>query len=544
MSNKKVMVIGLDGATWDLMRPWAEKGILPTFKKLMETGIYGDLESTIPPFTIPAWTSFATGKNPGKIGYYDFLMPKKSLSDLKPITTKDVHGKTFYEILNENGKKSIIINLPGSYPPRIKEIVITSILTQGDNFIFPPDLVNEIPEFKNYRIIPDGSLQVNEKIIDHINDIRKLEKNRFECAKKLFRREWDFFFLLFSAPDWIQHSIYDKLVSGMFDENSDPVKAYKEIDGYIEWFMNNADDINILFMSDHGFTVYEKVFIVNNWLVKEGYLRVERGSKPELPRTIADKEIQKIKAERINIRVPNFLANHSTLIKLFLSPLYKKLKKVLPIEAQIAFQPVLSNTIAYSMSHSGSNFGGIYINDKERFIDGKVEISSYENIREEILDKLKQLEDPETGEKIILNYWKKEDVYSGPKLDIAPDIIFKLKDEYLVSLGYGINPYASKCIDKIGDIKSNHALQGIFLAYGPDIKKGVEIQNAKIYDLAPTILHIIGLPIPKDMDGRVLKEIFKEDSEPAKREIKCQEEVDEKELVKEKIKKLKGVGKI
>ena len=87
----KVLLIGLDGATWDLMKPWAEKGVLPTFKKLMEKGVYGDLESTIPPVTIPAWVSFATGKNPGKLGCYDFLLPKKSLNDTTPITTKDMY---------------------------------------------------------------------------------------------------------------------------------------------------------------------------------------------------------------------------------------------------------------------------------------------------------------------------------------------------------------------------------------------------------------------------------------------------------------------
>ncbi|MFQ6062307.1 MAG: alkaline phosphatase family protein [Methanosarcinales archaeon] len=185
----KVLVIGLDGATWDLIRPWAENGILPNLNFLRKNGVYGNLTSTIPPVTVPAWISFVTGKNPGKIGCYDFLTPRKSLNNLRPITSKDIHGKTFYEILDENGKKCIILNLPGTYPPRIKEIVITSLLTQGDNFIFPPELIHEIPQLKNWRLVSDRSLYVNGKIIEYINDFRNLEKTRFEGAKELIKKK-------------------------------------------------------------------------------------------------------------------------------------------------------------------------------------------------------------------------------------------------------------------------------------------------------------------------------------------------------------------
>ena len=542
MTDKRVIVIGLDGATWDLMKPWAEKGILPTFKKMMEDGVYGNLESTIPPLTGPAWVSFATGKNPGKHGCYDFLIPRKSLNDMKPITTKEIHGKTFYEILNENGKKCILINLPGSYPPRIKEIVITSLLTQGDNCIFPPDLVDEIPELKDYRISYDASLLLSGKIEDYVNDVRKLEKTRFECAKKLFEKEWDFFFLLFSAPDMIQHHLHKELVSGTMDENSNTIKAYKEMDEYIGWFVNEAKNINILFMSDHGFRVYKKTFLINGWLRKEGYLEIEGTSEPtRAPHKVGEEHL-KAMSQRINLRLPVFLFNYLRRFT-WASSFYIKLKKILPIEIRtdLYFQPKLSETIACSMSHANSNFGAIYINDKKRFLDGKVEVDDYELIRVEIINKLKRLKDPETGENnIIKNICKKEDVYFGPQLDIAPDIVFILSKEYNTrsSLSSVNTPFDDRIITI-----NEHALQGIFLAYGPDIKKGVEIQDAKIYDFAPTILHLFGVPIPKDMDGRVLKEIFKEDSELAKREIEYRE-VSEKERVKEGLKKLRGLRQI
>ena len=543
----KVIVIGLDGATWDLMKPWAEKGILPTFKRLMENGVYGNLESTIPPLTGPAWVSFATGRNPGKHGCYDFFIRRSSLNDMKPMTSKDIHGKTFYEILNENEKKCILINLPGSYPPRIKEIVITGLLTQSDNCIYPPALVDEIPELKDYRISQDASFRKGGDIKGFVNDLRKVEKTRFECAKKLFSKDWDFFFVMFCECDAMQHAMHNKLISGMIDENSYQIKAYKEMDEYIRWFVENAKNYNILFMSDHGFKTYKKMFFANEWLRREGYIKTEPKKEPQTRQERDKTELpffllkeKKALSKRMIIKIPGFLSNYLKWLTWFY-PFYMKLKSVLPIEIQQqnVVQLKLSETIAYSIGTA--NFGGIYINDKKRFKEGKVEIDDYENIRTEIINKLKQLKNPETGENVIIkNVCKKEEVYFGSQLDVAPDIVFMLVDEYIVASSLFITKLFD---DKFVDKMNTHALQGIFLAYGPDIKKGAEIQGAKIYDVAPTILHLMDVPVTKDMDGRVLKEIFKEDSEFSKKEIVYQK-IDEKEMIKERIKKLRDMRKI
>ncbi|MDY6893984.1 MAG: alkaline phosphatase family protein [Thermotogota bacterium] len=542
MSNKKVMVIGLDGATWDLMRPLAEKGILPTFKKLMEKSVYGDLESTVPPITIPAWISFVTGKNPGKLGCYDFLVARNSLNDLRPITTKDIQAKTFYEILNENKKKCILINLPGSYPPRIKEIVITSLMTQGENFIFPPELLDEISDLKNYRIIYDIPPVECKNLTNFFKDVREVERNRFKCAKKLFVKEWDLFFLLFSGTDGIQHRIYSTLLSETIDINSDPIKFYKEIDGYVKWFVENSPkDTNILIMSDHGFVGYKNAFFINEWLKKRGYLKL-RVKPKNSPGEIEQLSKAKNKKKNLGIKLPPILLDFLKSLN-WLYPIYRKLSKVLPIEIQATIQSESSGTIAYSISHADTNFGGIHINSKKRFSDGIIIQEDYENVRNEIICELKKLKDPETGKKVIINVWKKEDIYHGSQLRDAPDIIFVLPNKYQVKSSVSSNKIFNNNTSVFYSRCNNHALQGIFLAHGPDIKKGVEIQNAKIIDLAPTILHLFGMPIPEDMDGKILKEIFKEDGELAKREIKYQK-TGKKENVKGKIKELKNAGKI
>ena len=217
-----------------------------------------------------------------------------------------------------------------------------------------------------------------------------------------------------------------------------------------------------------------------------------------------------------------------------LAPFYRVMTGILPFRVQTYdLQPRIPQTTALS-TFSVTNVGGIYINDKRRFADGKVEVSDYEDIRNQIIGELKGLVDTKTGKRVVSEIWNKEEVYSGAQLDIGPDIVF-ISNEYLADISLSGKLFAYQ--------KDNrHALDGIFLAYGPDIKDAAEVQGAGIYDIAPTILHMFGLPVPDDMDGRVLTEIFREDSEPAQREVKYQKIDTESENIKDKIRKLKARG--
>jgi predicted AlkP superfamily phosphohydrolase/phosphomutase len=504
----KVLVIGLDGATWDLLKCWIEEGRLPTLKKLIEEGVHGVLKSTIPPLTGPAWVSFATGKNPGKHGCYDFLLPRDSLDDARTITTGDINGETFYEILDRAGKKCILINLPCSYPPRINGIVITDFLTMGDEFIFPRNLVEEIPELKRYRVIPDSHSRIKE----YISDVRDLERNRFESAKRLFKKEWDFFFILFSGTDWIQHKIYDKLISG---DNSEAIIFYEEIDKYVEWFVENAKDTNILIMSDHGFHTYNKMFAINKWLMGEEYLKV----KPMESKGSSFRE----KSQK-GVNVPVFLLRHQNIFKIG-AFFYGIFRRIIPVTPVIRTEPDTAS-VAYSiLSSANGNCCGIYINSKRRFGDGSVEIKDYKKVRGEIMDKLEKLREG-SGKRIFKSVLRGDEVYFGECVDKAPDIVL-ISDEYNINSFYDEDKNANE-----------HAIKGIFVAYGHDIKKGVKIENAEIIDLAPTILYMMDMPVQRDMDGKVLKEIFEINSELAKRLTKYQE-VDERDRIKERIRRLK-----
>ncbi|MFA4662853.1 alkaline phosphatase family protein [Pyrococcus kukulkanii] len=529
----KVLVIGLDGATWDLIKPWAEEGALPTFKKLMEEGTWGKLESTIPPITGPAWISFATGKKPEKHGIFDFYIPKGSLERLVPISPRDVKCKTLPELITD----SIFINLPASAPPKSRDvgIIIADFLVRSENYVFPEELKKKYPILEEYRITPNESLKTDP--IKYAKDIRDVERKRFECAKQLFLNEnWKLFFVLFSGTDWIQHIYYHKLVGKKFHEIPLEIRGiYEDIDGYLRWFIENMPKLDnewvIILMSDHGFKVFNKFFRVNSWLNKKGLLKITYGKEKEIAwAKTREKELRSFKT----LRVPRKLIKimRKILPQRIQTFILQSLRKYLKVNLGSSVKIDNKNSIALCPISIMTNFGYIYIND-DRF-DKVVSLDEREKVISVLKRELSSLD-------IIKNVWEIRHHPDSP----IPDLIIETIEEY------GVNPRVTSdnIIDDILENPASHDLYGIFLAYGSRIKKGHKIKGAKIYDIAPTLLHIFGLPIPNDMDGRVLMEIFEEDSEFAKREPKYvdpsyYEKRQEDEKLKKAIRNLKLKGRI
>jgi len=309
--------------------------------------------------------------------------------------------------------------------------------------------------------------------------------------------------------------MYHRLITG---EDPKALKLYEELDGYIKWFIDNAGEANVLLMSDHGFRTYKKMFAINKWLMEEDYLKIK-------PR----QSISSTPKDRTTLKVPLFLVNHQQLFNIS-SLFYRAFKRILPSITPVIRTTPDTSSIAYSiLSSANGNCGGIYINSKKRFGNGSVEAGDYERVRNEIMAKLEQLTD-KNGIRIFSSVLRREDIYSGEHLNRAPDI-------FLFSREYNISPFSED------EAANEHSLDGIFIAYGEEIKQGIRITKAAIVDLAPTILHLMKLPILTDTDGRVLKEIFKEGSEVAKRPIGYQEAGEEVRIkAKIKDKRLKSIG--
>ncbi len=504
----KVLVIGLDGATWDVILPLVKEGKLPTFKKLLKEGAWGTLRSTVPPLTGPAWLAMATGKTPGKTGVIDFVK-RVGEHELKPISSSDFreHG-AIWDFLSQKGIRVGIFSYPMLFPPYPVNGFMTSGLGSSANsdFTYPRELKKEILSVaQNYCIFPD--LPLSEKA----NPPVFMEKMRayFEDVKKvmlhLLSREWDFLFLVISAPDLIQHRMWV-----YFDEthpNYKPelakryrplfVDFWKEIDATIAQILNAIpEDTLVFFVSDHGFGKVFAAFNVASWLVKKGYLIKREQSLLNKIRMRTFSLLKKIRQIFLDC-FPNALIVPFG----FQGKVRKELCPSLLSRIDLDRSPVLL------FPHTTGEFAAIYLNEKVVPEEKRAEVLA------QLIKELKSVP-KELKRKTHIDIFLPKQLYHGPKSFLLPDIIFLLEG-YCYSYDDFHDDIEEK--DKPPVFwNGSHRLNGIFLAYGPSIKKGAKI-NAEIYDIAPTILHIFGLPIPKDMDGKVLMRIFEPNSKFAKR---------------------------
>jgi len=527
---RKLIVIGLDGATWDVILPLVEDGKLPTFKKLLENGVWGVLESTIPPVTGPSWLSFATGKNPGKTGVYDFSNRENIYdSKLKAVSSKHCKGQSIWDYLSRSGYKVGVVAYPILYPPyAVNGFIVSGMMAPyyDKKITYPEELGEEIEKISGgYELAVSYYMPKYNDVELFLEDLNRLTDKQFKVVLNLLKtKEWDFFIYICSATDWIQHRMWKYIdrTHPQYDPQTSPKyaeefkKFFLKIDRFLSQLINF--DANLLIISDHGFGPQYGCFNLAKWLEKKGYV-VKKEFKSSFKMKAKSKIFQVLR-----------LIN-----KLF------KIHKVAPkvvdgvsksLSTDISDLIDYENSKAYCLGHT-IPFGAIYINQKV-----KRNQSEYASLKKKIIDDLLRLGD-EIGKPLKITIYDSEKVYKGNKTDLAPDIIFTINNWQCVITENDINKPLFEEKPFSNRHTGSHRLDGIFLAYGPDIKNtGEKLENLRIYDLAPTILQMYNVPIPSDVDGRVLKEIFREESELAKKEIKYQE-TNEKEMIREKIKSLK-----
>ncbi|MHA1362067.1 MAG: alkaline phosphatase family protein [Candidatus Freyarchaeota archaeon] len=533
---KKIIVIGLDGATWEVLIPLVKKNKLPVLKKLLKYSAYGSLESTIPPVTGPSWLSFATGKNPGKLGVYDFLNKEGIDLRLKPVFSRHYRGQSVWDYFSRKGYKVGVVTYPTLYPPyAINGFMISGLAPIDGKITYPEKLRGEIDKVSGgFELVVDYHKPKYDNVELFLRDLNRVTDKQFRVVLHLLKtKDWNLFIYVCSATDWIQHIMwkhidkshpqYDQRVSPKYAEEFE--KFFQKIDGFLAKLMNF--DANLLIVSDHGFGPQDQCFNLVKWLKNKGYLLRK-----------------KIKTE-LGVKVKSKLLQTSTfLVRLF------KLRKFFPHTLAIRVRRGLltsiadvidfDRSVAYCLGHT-IPFGGIYINSNIKNSD------KYEKIKMKIISDLKRLSN-DIGRPLKVTIYEPEKIYNGDKIHLAPDVIFTINDWRCVILEKSFDrplfedkPYSNRHT-------GSHRLNGILLANGKDIKKGYKVEKAKIYDIASTIFHIFGLPIPKDMDGRVLMEIFEPDSEPAKRKPVYVDpsyyDKSEEDKLKSKIRELKLKGKI
>ncbi len=491
--NRKVLIIGLDGGTWEIFNPLILKGLMPTLKKMASDGIRGTLKSTIPPITPAAWASFQTGVNPGKHGVFSFSGYDPKNNCIKIVNSKSLKVQTIWEYVSQQGKKVVSINVPLTYPPkRINGCMISGLLTPSieSNFTYPKRLREEILHNVGHYQLPEtgSNYRPFQDFRGTINYLIDMVKNRTAVALYLLNRcQWDLFMVHFQATDFLQHPFWGYMKEGhaLFDrEKADYIeKFYRLLDRCLAKITENQNEETIIIlMSDHGFQSANKIFYLNTWLYKNNLFFPRESHLSEKVINSATSIVRRIDR---HVSIRRF------------SILNKLEQKVSSTSNQNRLHFDSSKSIAYAGIAGG--FGAIHLNCSN---------NKRERVKSFLINALTKIEDPETGNKVIDTVFRKEDIYKGNEIDAAPDLILKPTEGYMIPA----REFKKRKIFRKTQIGKDlhigtHHEDGIFLFYGNGIKKNYFLKEASIMDLFPTILHALRLPIPDHIDGKVLLDL-------------------------------------
>lgn len=457
---RKVILIGLDCAAPELVFE-RFKGKLPNLSRLMTKGQYGKLESSDPAITIPAWMVMVTSRTPGELGLYGFRHRKgSSYKEGWIANTTRVNTKKIWDHVADAGGKVCLIAIPPSYPPyKVNGDLVGCFITPDTSrqYTHPPELADEIKKVVGEYVI-DVEFRIDEKE-ETLKAIYNMTEKRFQLAKYLIRtRDWQFFMLVEIGLDRIHHAFWR-----YFDKEHhlyEPGNRYEKVieDYYI--FLDRKvgevlelldDDTVVLVTSDHGAKRMKGCFCINSWLIQEGLLKLKKLPEKAIPFSEDDVD--------------------------------------------------WDNTVAWGW---GGYYARIFLNVKGREAQGKVNPEDYERTRDHLVSKIKGIRGP-SGEKWETQVMKPEEIYPETHGD-KPDLMVYFDDLYWRSAGSigHMNQYLPE--NDTGPDDCVHAKQGIYILHDPKNPARGKVIDAKIYDVAPTVLSIMGLKIPPEMEGKPLIE--------------------------------------
>ena len=473
----EVIVIGLDGATWDLIKPWADEDKLPTFKKLMDEGAWGKLTSTLPPVTFPAWECIFTGVNPGKLGVYAFVSINTENKSFRVNVPSSFMGKPVWKILNEYGLSTCMIGIPTSKVQAVDGVMVGGVFSVN-NVAYPKKIKGTLKRM-NYETYP---YELTKMFIESSNSAPSFElikntiSSRFRLAKDLADEgQPDFLALIVFLIDNIQHNFWGEPLV---------YKTWKHIDKELGDFISLFNNSTTILVSDHGFTKLDKTFYISKFLEERGLLTYKDNSQSRVKKAITQDRL---------VRLARIFRIDGALQKMIKKDTLLSLLSRFPTKEGRFGAKALEKVVDWEKSKCVPLSCLIYLNCLKEEKGG---------IKKFVRDELKKLD-------IIDDVLFKDEVYSGKYLDLAPDIIIKPKK--------GVRVLETPFKDTIVSTErserwtGDHAQEGIFLIHGPKVKNmGDSSINATVADIAPTILSLFGIPSIPDMDGRVLNEVIGE----------------------------------
>jgi len=487
MRKVRTLLIGLDGATFDVLDPMMQSGAMPFLHSFFSQGVRANLRTIIPPLTPPAWTSLVTGRKPGQHGVFDFFrMESEESRHIRFFTSHDVHCETIWSIASGHDLRVTSLNYPGMFPaPRINGTVVPGWVPwkQLRLACWPQDLferLKTIPGFNPRELAMDIKLEEkategcsnHEEYAPWIQMHIRREQNWFEIFRHLSAEDpSELTAVLFDGVDKLQHLCWRFIRP----EDATPLKEEWEVqirELCIEYF-RSLDQIlermcatvgpeaTVLLASDHGFGPTYNVFHVNAWLEQKGYLAWSDAARSQAPNGA--------------LLGVGQVARHTWMLD-------------------------WTKTKAYAATPTAN---GIFIPVNRDGNSAGVSPAEYRSFRDRLISDLRAFRDPETGEPVITGIWTREECFEGPYGNVAPDLTLAFGDGGLV----GILPSATT-LSRRPVTGGAHRPVGIFGAKGPGIRSGARPMEMSILDVAPIVLHSLGLPVLEEMQGCVPSGVY------------------------------------
>jgi predicted AlkP superfamily phosphohydrolase/phosphomutase len=475
MSENKALVIGLDGADWDVIKPLIREGEMPNLEKLMEDGGYGNLTSTRPIESPVAWSSMTTGTTPGKHGIYGFI--DREGEQFLPTTAEDVKQPRVWDKVGERGKV-VVMNVPQTFPPsEVNGSLVSSYLSIKERgYTYPESLQKELEDI-NYKIEAlEGGYQPDrrDEFLEGLNTT--VEKRTEAFTQQLNKTDnWKLGFVVYTGLDRLQHYFWEEMKQNDEKYGGEIESHYMKLDEEIGKLLKHKDETTTVFVvSDHGFGSLDSYFYLNTWLSQEGYLELEGENDSDSQGALAEAGLTQQNVVDILDSLGILDITKNFFEKLGFNP-----GKELP-------SPELSDIdLEASKAYAGNYGGKIHITDS---------VEDKEEVMNELKRKLEDVENPETEEKVFSEVYRSEEIYTGD-MKKAPDLILQPKGPYRAVGFLGHSNVLGEPTHKSG----SHRREGIYVIDGNDIEK--EKRDADITDLAPTVLDLIGMKVHKNMDG-------------------------------------------
>jgi len=522
-SAQRTLVIGLDAACWSLMQPLLDAGELPNLARLISEGARAVLRSSIQPSSEQAWPTMTTGLNCGGHGLYGYMRRRPGSYVHDYVNARFLRAPQLWDWLGNWGRQVVVVNVPMTYPPHpVNGVLISGFMAPGTHstFTYPASLFAELREqVGDYIINVDierGALDRDERnLSDLVARFRRMTELRTAAVEYLARsRPWDFLMVVYVSLDRLGHKFWRYTdpghplytPAGAARWGSVLPDTYRQLDEQVGRLLQLVTEQDtMLVVSDHGFGPLTHAVYLNRWLESRGFL----AHKPPERRTLADRARSAI-TETLRRAVQSAHHPWITEAKQRMFARFPALRGQLH-SAMAYSQLDWSRTLVYAVG----TMGNFYVNLQGREPEGIVGPGEqYEAVRDRLINELRNLCDPDSGRPIFEGVWRREELYHGPYLDEAPDVVGLMDPHYHGAVvdwrarGETIVEPLGQELLFLADLSGQHAMDGIFIARGPGIRQGVEVPTQQIADVAATVLYRLGHPIPSYLDGRVMTDIL------------------------------------